>query len=91
MMHTRQLRQPGTRRPLSCEVALSRVRRVWWKLVEASMGVDYARLGRFRQGRGEAPIIYGYFYNHLSASAKNVAGVYPTASGDLFLNKTVKT
>ena len=54
------------------------------------MGVDYARLGRFRQGRGETPIIYGYFYNHLSASAKNVAGVYPTASGGLFLNKTVK-
>ena len=39
----------------------------------------------------ETPIIYGYFYNHLSATAKNVAGVYPTASGGLFLNKAVKT
>ncbi len=39
----------------------------------------------------ETPIIYGYFYNHLSATAKNVAGVYPTASGHLFLNKAVKT
>jgi peptide/nickel transport system substrate-binding protein len=38
----------------------------------------------------ETPIIYGYFYNHLSATAKNVAGVYPTASGHLFLNKAVK-
>jgi ABC-type transport system substrate-binding protein len=36
------------------------------------------------------PIIYGYFYNHLSATAKSVAGVYPTASGGLFLNKAVK-
>jgi peptide/nickel transport system substrate-binding protein len=39
----------------------------------------------------ETPTIYGYFYNHLSATAKNVAGVYPTASGGLFLNKAVKT
>ena len=35
----------------------------------------------------ETPIIYGYFYNHLSATAKNVAGVYPTASGHLFLKR----
>ena len=39
----------------------------------------------------ETPIIYGYFYNHLSATAKNVVGVYPTASGGLFLNKAIKT
>ena len=39
----------------------------------------------------QTPIIYGYFYDHLSATAKNVAGVYPTASGHLFLNKAVKT
>jgi peptide/nickel transport system substrate-binding protein len=39
----------------------------------------------------ETPIIYGYFYSHLSATAKNVAGVYPTASGGLFLNKAVRT
>ena len=39
----------------------------------------------------ETPVIYGYFYNHLSATAKNVAGVYPTASGGLFLDKAVKT
>jgi peptide/nickel transport system substrate-binding protein len=52
-MHTRHLWQPGTRRPVSCELALSRVQRVWWKLVEAYVGVDYGRLGRFRQGRGE--------------------------------------
>jgi peptide/nickel transport system substrate-binding protein len=38
----------------------------------------------------ETPIIYGYFYNHLSATTKNVAGVYPTASGHLFLNRAVK-
>ncbi len=38
----------------------------------------------------ETPIIYGYFYDHLSATVKNVAGVYPTASGHLFLNKAVE-
>jgi peptide/nickel transport system substrate-binding protein len=38
----------------------------------------------------ETPIIYGYFYNHLSATAMDVAGGYPTASGHLFLNKAVK-
>jgi peptide/nickel transport system substrate-binding protein len=38
----------------------------------------------------ETPIIYGYFYNYLTASAKNVSGVYPTAIGHLFLNNTTK-
>ncbi len=39
----------------------------------------------------ETPIIYGYFYNYLSAWAKNVAGVYPTAIGHLFLYNATKT
>ncbi|HET7018487.1 MAG TPA: ABC transporter substrate-binding protein [Streptosporangiaceae bacterium] len=39
----------------------------------------------------ETPIIYGYFYNYLSAWAKNVAGVYPTAIGHLFLYNTTKS
>jgi peptide/nickel transport system substrate-binding protein len=39
----------------------------------------------------ETPIIYGYFYNYLSAWAKNVAGVYATAIGHLFLYNTTKT
>jgi peptide/nickel transport system substrate-binding protein len=39
----------------------------------------------------ETPIIYGYFYNYLSAWAKNVSGVYPTAIGHLFLNKATKS
>jgi peptide/nickel transport system substrate-binding protein len=39
----------------------------------------------------ETPIIYGYFYNYLSAWAKDVAGVYPTAIGHLFLYNTTKT
>jgi peptide/nickel transport system substrate-binding protein len=39
----------------------------------------------------ETPIIYGYFYNYLTASAKNVSGVYPTAIGHLFLYNTTKT
>jgi peptide/nickel transport system substrate-binding protein len=38
----------------------------------------------------ETPIIYGYFYNYLSAWAKNVAGVYPTAIGHLFLYNATK-
>ncbi len=39
----------------------------------------------------ETPIIYGYFYNYLSAWAKTVNGVYPTAIGHLFLNKATKS
>ena len=38
----------------------------------------------------ETPIIYGYFYNYLTASAKNVSGVYPTAIGHLFLYNATK-
>jgi peptide/nickel transport system substrate-binding protein len=33
----------------------------------------------------ETPVIYGYFYNYLTASAKNVTGAYPTAVGHIFL------
>jgi peptide/nickel transport system substrate-binding protein len=39
----------------------------------------------------ETPIIYGYFYNYLTAQAKNVTGAYPTAIGHIFLYDTVKT
>jgi len=39
----------------------------------------------------ETPIIFGYFYNYLTASAKNVTGVYPTAVGHLFLTKATKS
>jgi peptide/nickel transport system substrate-binding protein len=39
----------------------------------------------------QTPIIFGYFYNYLSASAKNVTGAYPTAIGHLFLNKVTKS
>ncbi len=33
----------------------------------------------------ETPIIYAYFYNYLSATQKNIKGVYPTAQGQFFL------
>jgi peptide/nickel transport system substrate-binding protein len=39
----------------------------------------------------QTPIIFGYFYNYLSAWAKNVSGVYPTAIGHLFLYNATKT
>jgi ABC-type transport system substrate-binding protein len=39
----------------------------------------------------QTPIIYGYFYDHLTATAANVAGVYPIAIGGLFLHNVVKT
>jgi peptide/nickel transport system substrate-binding protein len=39
----------------------------------------------------ETPIIYGYFYNLLSATAMGVTGVYPTAIGHLFLNNAAKS
>jgi peptide/nickel transport system substrate-binding protein len=38
----------------------------------------------------ETPIIFAYFYNYLSATAKNVSGVYPTAQGQFFLWNAVK-
>ena len=34
----------------------------------------------------ETPIIYPYFYNELTVTAKNVTGVYPTQVGLLFLH-----
>ncbi len=39
----------------------------------------------------QTPIIYAYFYNYLTATAKNVSGVYPTAIGHLFLNNATKS
>ncbi len=39
----------------------------------------------------QTPIVYGYFYNYLSASAKNVHGIYPTAIGHIFLYNTTKS
>jgi peptide/nickel transport system substrate-binding protein len=38
----------------------------------------------------QTPIIFGYFYNYLTASAKNVTGVYPTAIGHIFLYNATK-
>jgi peptide/nickel transport system substrate-binding protein len=38
----------------------------------------------------QTPIIFGYFYNYLAASASNVHGVYPTAISHLFLDKATK-
>ena len=39
----------------------------------------------------ETPIIYPYFYDYLTATQKNVSGVYPTAIGELFLWNASKT
>jgi peptide/nickel transport system substrate-binding protein len=39
----------------------------------------------------ETPIIYAYFYNWLTATAKNVSGVYPTAIAHIFLANTTKS
>jgi peptide/nickel transport system substrate-binding protein len=39
----------------------------------------------------ETPIIYAYFYNYLSAWAKNVTGPYPTAIGHIFLQNASKS
>jgi peptide/nickel transport system substrate-binding protein len=38
----------------------------------------------------ETPVIYAYFYNYLTATAKNVTGVYPTAQGQFFLWNAAK-
>jgi peptide/nickel transport system substrate-binding protein len=39
----------------------------------------------------ETPIIFGYFYNYLSASAQNVHGAYPTPIGHIFVTKVTKS
>ena len=39
----------------------------------------------------QTPIIYAYFYNYLTATAKGVTGVYPTAIGHLFLYNAAKS
>ncbi|MER9612908.1 ABC transporter substrate-binding protein [Mesorhizobium sp. M0312] len=38
----------------------------------------------------ETPIIFGYFYDYLTATAKGVAGVQPSPAGHLFLDKASK-
>jgi peptide/nickel transport system substrate-binding protein len=39
----------------------------------------------------ETPVIYSYFYDFLSATSKQVSGVYPTAIGHLFLWDAAKS
>ncbi|TGQ68491.1 ABC transporter substrate-binding protein [Mesorhizobium sp. M00.F.Ca.ET.186.01.1.1] len=38
----------------------------------------------------ETPVIFGYFYDYLTATAKGVTGVQPTAMSQLFLEKAAK-
>jgi peptide/nickel transport system substrate-binding protein len=38
----------------------------------------------------QTPIVVGYFYNYLTATAQGVTGVYPTAIGHLFLYNAAK-
>ncbi|UDL91837.1 ABC transporter substrate-binding protein [Mesorhizobium sp. PAMC28654] len=38
----------------------------------------------------ETPVIFGYFYDYLTATAKGVAGIQPTAMSQLFLDKASK-
>ena len=38
----------------------------------------------------ETPVIFGYFFDYLTAVAKGVAGVQPTAMSQLFLNGASK-
>jgi peptide/nickel transport system substrate-binding protein len=39
----------------------------------------------------QTPIIFGYFYNYLSATAQGITGAYPTAIGHIFLYNTAKS
>jgi len=39
----------------------------------------------------QTPIIFGYFYNYLTATAKTVTGAYPTAIGHIFLYNATKS
>jgi peptide/nickel transport system substrate-binding protein len=38
----------------------------------------------------QTPVVFGYFYNYLTATAQGVTGVYPTAVGHLFLYNAAK-
>ncbi|WP_192356641.1 ABC transporter substrate-binding protein, partial [Mesorhizobium mediterraneum] len=38
----------------------------------------------------ETPVIFGYFYEYLTATAKGVAGMQPAAMGQLYLDKASK-
>jgi peptide/nickel transport system substrate-binding protein len=39
----------------------------------------------------QTPVIFGYFYNYLTATTKNTTGAYPTAIGHIFLNNATKS
>ena len=39
----------------------------------------------------QTPIIFGYFYNYLAATAQGVTGAYPTAIGHIFLYNAAKS
>jgi peptide/nickel transport system substrate-binding protein len=39
----------------------------------------------------QTPVIFGYFYNYLTATTKNTTGAYPTAIGHIFLNNAPKS
>jgi peptide/nickel transport system substrate-binding protein len=39
----------------------------------------------------QTPVVFGYFYNFLTATAQGVTGVYPTAVGHLFLYNAAKS
>src|ERR1700678_4161613 len=39
----------------------------------------------------QTPIIFGYFYNYLTATASGVKGAYPTAIGHIFLYNASKS
>jgi peptide/nickel transport system substrate-binding protein len=39
----------------------------------------------------QTPVIYGYFYNYLSATAQGITGAYPTAIGHIFLYNAAKS
>src|SRR5581483_5264352 len=39
----------------------------------------------------QTPIIFGYFYNYLTATAQGVTGAYPTPIGHIFLWNAAKS
>jgi peptide/nickel transport system substrate-binding protein len=39
----------------------------------------------------QTPVVYGYFYNYLAATAAGVSGAYPTAIGHIFLYDAAKS
>ena len=87
-------RQEGHRARGTRRTSATRSTTSWWQQYTAAVDLSTQRqiAGQIQTLLlNETPIIYAYFYNYLTATAKNVNGAYPTAIGHIFLTKATKS